>query len=297
MQTLSIREKPGFTEWRDLARDLLQREIPPEQTLWECGAQGALALGSTPCAETREKAISSFRVSRTFLELCELASRHQDDQRYALLYRLLWRLHHEDRRLLARATDDDVMTLARLVKAVRRDAYKIKAFVRFREVKNPHGEPCYVCWYQPEHYTLELALPFFTTRFRNMRWSLMTPYRAAHWDGEALTLEDNPDPSRYPAFDEVERYWLQYYASIFNPARLKVKAMSGQMPQKYWKNLPEAALIPELIRRANPTQSSVNPLRPARNTAPQRESETPPERADPQSIRPSGLRAAKSDAP
>jgi uracil-DNA glycosylase family protein len=44
--------------------------------------------------------------------------------------------------------------------------------------------------------------------------------------------------------------WLTYYASIFNPARLKVKAMQAEMPKKYWKNLPEAALIPELVAAA-----------------------------------------------
>lgn len=37
-----------------------------------------------------------------------------------------------------------------------------------------------------------------------------------------------------------------YYASIFNPARLKMGAMLKEMPRKHWKNMPEAALIPEL---------------------------------------------------
>ncbi|MEV9012116.1 DUF4130 domain-containing protein, partial [Klebsiella pneumoniae] len=44
--------------------------------------------------------------------------------------------------------------------------------------------------------------------------------------------------------------WLTYYASIFNPARGKVKAMQAEMPKKYWKNLPEAALIADLLAQA-----------------------------------------------
>ena len=41
--------------------------------------------------------------------------------------------------------------------------------------------------------------------------------------------------------------YSDYYRSIFNPARLKVRAMQAEMPKKYWKNLPEASLIADLI--------------------------------------------------
>jgi hypothetical protein len=51
----------------------------------------------------------------------------------------------------------------------------------------------------------------------------------------------------------VEETWRSYYASIFNPARLKVKAMQAEMPKRYWKNLPEAAMIKPLIANAGRT--------------------------------------------
>jgi uracil-DNA glycosylase family protein len=44
--------------------------------------------------------------------------------------------------------------------------------------------------------------------------------------------------------------WITYFRNIFNPARLKVKAMQSAMPKKYWKNLPEAVFIPEMIAGA-----------------------------------------------
>ena len=50
--------------------------------------------------------------------------------------------------------------------------------------------------------------------------------------------------------DRLEETWRRYYASIFNPARLKVKAMQKEMPKKYWRNLPEASLIKPLIEGA-----------------------------------------------
>ena len=37
------------------------------------------------------------------------------------------------------------------------------------------------------------------------------------------------------------------YARIFNPARLRLAAMTSQMPIRSWANLPEAPLIPALV--------------------------------------------------
>jgi DNA polymerase len=53
-----------------------------------------------------------------------------------------------------------------------------------------------------------------------------------------------------PDDDALAAYWRVYFTSIFNPARLKISAMTSEMPRKYWKNLPEADAIPELIRTA-----------------------------------------------
>lgn len=65
-------------------------------------------------------------------------------------------------------------------------------------------------------------------------------------------MREGPPANRAdaPSGDPVEDLWRKYYASIFNPARLKVGAMLREMPKRYWKNLPEAALIPELVAGA-----------------------------------------------
>ncbi|WP_251274443.1 DUF4130 domain-containing protein, partial [Enterobacter hormaechei] len=39
-------------------------------------------------------------------------------------------------------------------------------------------------------------------------------------------------------------------ASIFNPARLNTRMMMQEMPAKYWRHLPEAQLLPRLVRDA-----------------------------------------------
>ena len=108
----------------------------------------------------------------------------------------------------------------------------------------------YVDWFEPDHFIVEANAPFFVRRFATMVWSILTPYRSAHWTGAALEFGPGASPADVPDDDRLEAYWRAYFSSIFNPARLKIGAMTSEMPRKYWRNLPEAAAIPELIRTA-----------------------------------------------
>jgi DNA polymerase len=136
-----------------------------------------------------------------------------------------------------------------MVKAVRRDEHKMHAFVRFREIgREPKSR--FVAWFEPEHHIVEATASFFARRFADMAWSILTPDVCSHWDGHAISITPGVPKSDAPSEDRLEETWLTYYASIFNPARLKTKAMQSEMPKKYWKNLPEAALIKPLIAEA-----------------------------------------------
>lgn len=292
MRILTVESIPGFSDWRWQARHAIQAGLPPEAIFWRTGDQPLSLLNllpspvynpsaygemgvQRPLTGLPEKEVSQAKVPKHFLELAEIAACHSDPQRFNLLYRVLWRLLYENRDLLSWQTDNDVLALNAMVKAVNRDAYKIKAFLRFRTHAYPETLPdtasegafpqdertmpdsgalppseYFIAWYEPEHFTLELVLPFFQTRFTNMRWSIFTPYRAAHWDGETIMLTDESDRALVPQTDALEPAWLRYYANIFNPARLKTKAMLSQMPRKYWKNMPETALIDTMLREA-----------------------------------------------
>jgi probable DNA metabolism protein len=83
-----------------------------------------------------------------------------------------------------------------------------------------------------------------------MSWSILTPERSIHWDRPVLHEGPAAQKTDGPVGDTVEEVWKAYYTSIFNPARVKVGAMLNEMPKKYWKNLPEAELIPGLISGA-----------------------------------------------
>ena len=192
----------------------------------------------------------SHRVPRAFVDLARRVACHRDPQRWALLYRILFRLTHGEAHLLDIAVDPDIHLLTQMDKAIRRDVHKMRAFVRFRAVTAEDGETWYVAWFEPAHHIVEMNAPFFTDRFASMRWSILTPDRCAHWDGSAVQFTPGLTRADAPDADAIEPLWRQYYANIFNPARVKIHAMQKEMPKRYWKNLPEAELIPDLLRQA-----------------------------------------------
>ena len=253
MHRITLDAETDFDGWRKAARALALNDAKPSDVTWRV-ADDAPELFE-PTAPPLEPPHGTFNVPAKFVELADIAILHRTPERFALLYRLLWRLrtHHE---LLDIATDPDVAELAAMAKAVRRDEHKMHAFVRFREVGREQKSH-FVAWFEPEHHIVELAAPFFARRFADMPWSILTPDVCAHWDGHAVSITPGVSKSEAPTADRLEETWRRYYACIFNPARLKVTAMQNEMPKKYWRNLPEASLIKPLIEGAGRTASAM----------------------------------------
>lgn len=234
-----------FAAWRNAARGLLGAGVPPEQAEWRVAgdAPGLFAEGAAPATG------GAFHVPRAFVELAEVAIRHRDPERFALLYRTLWRITHGEHALMQVATDPDVVRLTAMAKSVRRDAHKMHAFLRFRQVETEAGIR-HVAWFEPDHHIEEAEAGFFVRRFAALRWSIVTPKRSVHWDGQEIAFGPGGRRADVPPDDAVEPLWRAYYAAIFNPARVKPGAMRAEMPRKYWRNMPETAEIPRLLREA-----------------------------------------------
>jgi DNA polymerase len=251
-----------FAFWRERARGLIQCDVPPDRVSWiEPGGTGDLFAAEGPSRGDKRLPVPpadarAVRASQRFLTIARSAALHSDPARFALLYRVLWRLQRQPR-LMEDTADPEVRRIEELAKSVRRDAHKMHAFVRFREVEEEDGRPHFVAWFEPDHHIVRAEAAFFMRRFANMRWSILTPRGSVHWDGE--TMQEGPPARREeaPQGDPVEGLWRSYYASIFNPARLKVGAMLSEMPKKYWKNLPEAELIPQLIAGAQAREAAM----------------------------------------
>jgi DNA polymerase len=252
MHSVLLSSEDDFDGWRDAARALAGAAVPAGEISWQAGnAGGDLFAAPAPLPSPPV----AFSVPRAFLTLAETAVCHSDPERFALLYALLLRLR-ERPGLMSDGADPLVQRLERMAKAVRRDIHKMRAFLRFREVESADG-PRYVAWFEPEHHIVRANAGFFLRRFASMRWSILTPALSLHWDGE--TLSEGPGATRAdaPEGDPLEAVWKTYYASIFNPARLKTKAMLKEMPKKYWKNMPETALVGELVAGAQAREAEM----------------------------------------
>ncbi|MEG8038954.1 UdgX family uracil-DNA binding protein [Sphingomonas sp. LR60] len=256
MRVATLSAPDDMDAWREAARALIAADVPPDRVVWQVGtaAEDLFATAAEP-AGAPPPAASPLRVSRAFIALAGDAILHRDPERFALLYTLLWRLRDMPR-LVEDHADPLVRRLEGLAKAVRRDIHKMRAFVRFRSVTDDDGDR-YVAWFEPEHHIVRGNAAFFVNRFASMRWSILTPEVSIHWDGARLTEGPAAVRGDAPEGDPVEEVWKTYYASIFNPARVKVNAMLKEMPRKYWKNMPETALVPQLLASAQARESGM----------------------------------------
>ena len=243
MHFITLHSETDFEGWRDAARALALGNVPPADVSWT--VQGTKPeLFEPPATPPLEAPQGSFNVSAKFIELAQSAILHRDPQRFAILYRLLWRLR-SNHDLLDAASDPDVSRVAAMAKAVQRDQQRMQAGVRFREMgRDPKAR--FVAWFEPEHHVLKATSPFFARRFSDMPWSILTPDLCAHWDGHAVAFTPGLSLADAPSEDRVEEIWLCHYAGIFNPARLK--AMQPERPTKY-RNLPEASTIKPCMKR------------------------------------------------
>jgi len=233
------------TAWRDAARGFLSNGIPPEQVTWGDSTTPA-GLFDAPCPALPAGTVT---VPKSFVSMADKVVWHSDPMRFARLYAFLWRLKDAPD-LMADRGCAELAKLRMMEKNVRRCQHKMKAFVRFRDIgTTADGRRSFAAWFEPTHHTIEPTATFFTRRFADMDWRILTPDVSVFFENGNLRFDvDQPRPD-LPE-DASEGLWVTYFRNIFNPARLKVQAMQSEMPKKYWKNMPEAAAIPDLIANA-----------------------------------------------
>ena len=152
-----------------------------------------------------------FGVPKAYGALLREAICHSARDRFDLLYNVLWRIVQGERELVSRASDPHVARLNEYAKNVRRDIHKMHAFLRFR-ARELDGKTVFVAWFEPQHFILKRAIPFFVERFFNMDWLIATPLGIAALNNGQLEfgppLEQKPDLEVDPVLDDL---WLTYY--------------------------------------------------------------------------------------
>ena len=249
--------------------------VSPETVSWRVGeAETALFDDEAPPEPPQGAA---FTAPRELIALANDALLNRAEDRWGLMYRILWRVKDEPN-LLKILTDPDIDQAQGYLKSVRQAEHKMHAYVRFRRVDGlgPDGKPDpaseeYAAWFEPPHYVLEKACPFFVRRLANVPFSILTPYASAFWDTKVMRYGAGSDGSGLPQEDAREDDWKVYFTHVFNPARVNPKVMVQHMARHYWRNLPEAELIPQMIQTAqaraaamvaaHPTQPSERALK------------------------------------
>lgn len=200
---------------------------------------------TTPIAPER-----SIRLPRSLLELARTVALHDDPLRFTLIHTMADAVLR-DRRVWDDSLNETRLRLERMGREVGREIHKMHAFVRFRIVPDADGEVTHVAWFEPGHWVVRAASPFFVKRFASMRWAVLTPRGCARWDRRQLSFAGPAARSDAPAADAGEALWTAYYRSIFNPARVNAGMMRREMPIRFWPNLPEAAAIDDLLKTAS----------------------------------------------
>jgi DNA polymerase len=205
--------------FREEARALLSQQVPPEAVHWQTAQAQNSDLFADPVTlgETRPRGVpkaASAIVPASFLRLCEVVVLHSDPGRFALLYRLLWRLVHEPG-LRNDPIDADMLHAHQMGQSVRRDLHKMKALLRFRSVDTGQPEPLHLAWFEPAHHIVEAVAPWFASRSPQMRWAIFTPERSVECDGRQLHFAAGLPRSEAPGFEAPEEEWLACYRRVF----------------------------------------------------------------------------------
>ncbi len=91
VRTIRLKSLNDFDEWRAAARGLLLGAVPPDEVTWlDPTTPDDLFSTTEPAPQVTERKVGA--VPQRFIDWAEAGICHTDPERFALLYRLLWRL-------------------------------------------------------------------------------------------------------------------------------------------------------------------------------------------------------------
>ncbi len=252
----------SFDQWRAAARELLAHQVAPHAVQWISHKDDGdlFSRGEADGPAPQVHGSPTLRIPRQLMDMLQSAACCRVPNRWAFLYLVLWRWQHGEKAVLS-AADEDGARLHAMVKAVHREEHDMHAYIRFRERREDAGPPRFVAWFEPGHDVLPQVARHFASRMGRVTWMIATPEASVMWDG--VTLHSTGPLMRGPEDidDAGEALWLTYYRSIFNPARLNADLMHGHIPTRFWKNLPEGAVVPAMVSQAAAGARKVGQMR------------------------------------
>ncbi len=202
--------------FREETRLLLAQQVPPDSVHWTAQAQNCEQFADVPSSLSLPGAPRAgvSIVPASFQRLCDVVVLHHDPDRFALLYRLLWRLVYEPH-LRNNSVDAEMLRAQQMGQSVRRDLHKMKSSVQFRSVSQDDGSTRQMAWFDPAHRIVEKIAPWFCERMGDEMWVIFTPERSVEGDGKHLHFGHGVSRDAMPAAGADDAAWSALYQSVF----------------------------------------------------------------------------------
>lgn len=134
---------------------------------------------------------------------------------------------------------ESVIKIQKYSNMVRREAHKLKGFVRFESVNNVLYSRI-----SPEHDILELLIPHFKNRLSNEDWVIEDVKRKKavfYRNGKYKIISTiNLNLEKFNSNDEEYKdLWKSFIKSVTIDERKNLRCQMNFMPKKYWKYMTE----------------------------------------------------------
>ncbi len=206
MPRIVLNSETDWQGWRSATRALVLAGVAPEDVHWSVRAHPDDASQELP------EGSGGFNVSRTLVAIAALAFQARDPERFALLYRLIWRANAGEK-LLEHKDDPELCRAQGLAYAVRAEAHRMRTLLRFMEVETGR----YLGWYAPAHYVLEANAQLMARRFASLACSIITPDGSAHWQDGAPHF--GPGLAHVADDAALAQWWHAHHATLLREAQ------------------------------------------------------------------------------
>jgi len=206
MPRIVLDTETDWQGWRSATRALVLAGVPPGDVHW------AVRTHAGDDGDDVPEGTGGFNVPRALVAIAGLAAQARDPDRFALLYRLVWRANAGEK-LLEHKNDPELRRAQGLAYAVRAEAHRMRTLLRFMPVDDGR----YLGWYAPAHYVLEANAQLMARRFPNLACSIITPDGSAHWHDSAPHF--GAGLAHVADDDALAAWWYAHHATLLREAQ------------------------------------------------------------------------------
>src|ERR1019366_455940 len=135
VRAVTLASAIDFEGFRRACRALWADQVGPDRVSWSTAQDPEADLFAAAANAAAASTAPPVSVPSGFMPLCESAILHRDPSRFALLYRLLWRLQI-DPALRHDTLDPDWAAVHEMAQAVRADMHPMTTSVPFRAIED-----------------------------------------------------------------------------------------------------------------------------------------------------------------